>query len=145
MHDQRVPVTLLTGFLGAGKTTVLNAVLADNSGGRVAVIVNEFGEAGLDHDLIAESTEEIVLMQSGCLCCSVRGDLSTTVAGLFDRQNRGEIAFERIVIETTGLGGSGADFANTAARPVSCVSHADGRTCDRCRCREWPGNAGRAI
>ena len=107
MHDQRVPVTLLTGFLGAGKTTVLNAVLADNSGGRVAVIVNEFGEAGLDHDLIAESTEEIVLMQSGCLCCSVRGDLSTTVAGLFDRQNRGEIAFERIVIETTGLADPG--------------------------------------
>lgn len=103
MDMERVPITLLTGFLGAGKTTVLNAVLADNTAGRVAVIVNEFGEAGLDHDLIEESSEDIVLMRSGCLCCSVRGDLSNTVAGLFARRQAGEIAFERIVIETTGL------------------------------------------
>ncbi len=81
MADPRVPVTLLTGFLGVGKTTLLNAVLSDSSAGRVAVIVNEFGEAGLDHDLIEESSEEIILMRSGCLCCSVRGDLSKTIAG----------------------------------------------------------------
>ncbi len=107
MIDPRVPVTLLTGFLGAGKTTVLNAVLADNTAGRVAVIVNEFGEAGLDHDLIEESTDEIVLMRSGCLCCSVRGDLSRTIADLLERRAAGDLGFERIVIETTGLADPG--------------------------------------
>ena len=107
MEDLRTPITLLTGFLGAGKTTLLNSVLANNSAGRVAVIVNEFGEAGLDHDLIAESSEEIILMQSGCLCCSVRGDLSNTISDLFKRKNIGEISFERIVIETTGLADPG--------------------------------------
>ena len=107
MADPRVPVTLLTGFLGAGKTTLLNAVLSDNSAGRVAVIVNEFGEAGLDHDLIEESSEEIILMRSGCLCCSVRGDLSKTIADLFERRVQNEVAFERIVIETTGLADPG--------------------------------------
>ena len=72
MNDQRIPLTLLTGFLGAGKTTLLNEVLKDASTGRVAVIVNEFGEAGLDHDLMEQSSEEVILMQSGCLCCSIR-------------------------------------------------------------------------
>ena len=99
MADPRVPVTLLTGFLGAGKTTLLNAVLSASSAGRVAVIVNEFGEAGLDHDLIEESSEEIILMRSGCLCCSVRGDLSKTIADLFERRVQNEVAFERIVMK----------------------------------------------
>lgn len=101
--DHRIPVTLLTGFLGAGKTTLLNAVLSNSNGGRIAVIVNEFGEAGLDHDLIETSSDEIILMQSGCLCCSIRGDLAQTIAGLMARWSSGELTFERIVIETTGL------------------------------------------
>ncbi|WP_424934373.1 CobW family GTP-binding protein [Amaricoccus macauensis] len=107
MKDPRVPVTLLTGFLGAGKTTLLNAVLADASAGRIAVIVNEFGEAGLDHDLIETAGEEIVLMRSGCLCCSVRGDLSRTILSLLQRREAGEVSFERVVIETTGLADPG--------------------------------------
>ena len=107
MTDSRIPVTLLTGFLGAGKTTLLNAVLSDESSGRIAVIVNEFGEAGLDHDLIESSRDEIVLMQSGCLCCSVRGDLARTIADLIARKDAGELEFERVVIETTGLADPG--------------------------------------
>ena len=107
MEDKRVPLTLLTGFLGAGKTTLLNTVLADTSAGRVAVIVNEFGEAGLDHDLIEQSSEEIILMQSGCLCCSIRGDLSNTISSLIGRKNRKEIEFDRLLIETTGLADPG--------------------------------------
>lgn len=68
-EDNRIPVTLLTGFLGAGKTTLLNHLIRDADAGRIAVIMNEFGDVGLDHDLIEESTEETILMPSGCLCC----------------------------------------------------------------------------
>ena len=105
--DPRTPVTLLTGFLGAGKTTLLNALLDDASAGRIAIIVNEFGEAGLDHDLIESSDEEVVLMQSGCLCCSIRGDLARTMLSLAARRSRGELDYDRVVIETTGLADPG--------------------------------------
>ncbi len=102
-----IPVTLLTGFLGAGKTTLLNRLLHDPSAGRVAVVVNEFGDAGLDHDLIEEAAEDIVLMPGGCVCCSIRGDLSKTLLSLLARRMRDELAFDRVVIETTGLADPG--------------------------------------
>ena len=102
-EDSRVPVTLLTGFLGSGKTTLLNHVIRAPEAGRIAVIMNEFGAAGLDHDLIEASTEETILMQSGCLCCTFRGDISETLGSLMARKKRGELSFDRVVIETTGI------------------------------------------
>lgn len=99
----RIPLTLITGYLGAGKTTLLNALLRDASAGRIAVVVNEFGDVGLDHDLIVETTEETVLLSSGCMCCTVRGDLVQALEGLFERRSAGKLDFDRIVIETTGL------------------------------------------
>lgn len=99
----RIPLTLVTGYLGAGKTTLVNALLRDPSAGRIAVIVNEFGDMELDHDLIVEATEETVLLASGCLCCTVRGDLVRALEDLLARRASGGLAFERIVIETTGL------------------------------------------
>ncbi|MEJ8561819.1 GTP-binding protein [Yoonia sp. GPGPB17] len=101
--DERIPVTLLTGFLGAGKTTLLNHLINDPEAGRIAVIMNEFGAAGLDHDLIEASTEETILMQSGCLCCTFRGDIAKTLGKLMARKQNGELSFDRIVIETTGI------------------------------------------
>ena len=98
-----IPVTLLTGFLGSGKTTVLNHLIRDPGMGRVAVIINEFGYIGLDHDLIEQATEEMILLQSGCLCCTIRGDLVTAMMALLRRRAAGEVAFDRVMIETTGL------------------------------------------
>lgn len=101
--ETRLPVTLLTGFLGAGKSTFLNKVLAHPDTGHIAVIVNEFGEVGLDNDLIESAEDEVILLSSGCICCSMRGDLAETIADLLKRRDAGEITFERVVIETTGL------------------------------------------
>ncbi|HZK92050.1 MAG TPA: GTP-binding protein [Stellaceae bacterium] len=100
----RTPVTLLTGFLGSGKTTALNHVLKQPEMAATAVIVNEFGEIGIDHLLVERATDDVVLLQSGCLCCTVRGDIAETLVNLFVDRAKGRIpGFERVVIETTGL------------------------------------------
>jgi G3E family GTPase len=99
-----VPVTLVTGFLGSGKTTLLNALLRQPSLRNTAVIVNEFGEIGLDHLLIETAFEDAVLLKSGCICCTVRGDLTDTIVSLAARARSGAIPrFDRVAIETTGL------------------------------------------
>src|SRR5688572_7274153 len=98
-----IPISVITGFLGSGKTTLLSRLLRDPAAARTAVIVNEFGEVGLDHLLLEASDEEIVLLEGGCLCCQVRGDLVRTAGRLLERRARGAAVFDRIVIETTGL------------------------------------------
>jgi G3E family GTPase len=107
-QESMVPVTILTGFLGAGKTTLLNRILREHHGRRIAVIENEFGEAGIDNDLLMqERGEQIVEMNNGCLCCTVRGDLLRILGELRDRREKGELAFERVIIETTGMADPG--------------------------------------
>ena len=95
----KTPVTVLTGYLGAGKTTLLNRILTEDHGKRYAVIVNEFGDVGIDHDLIVDADEEVFEMNNGCICCTVRGDLIRIIDGLMKRRNR----FDAILVETTGL------------------------------------------
>jgi G3E family GTPase len=103
-HDQRLPVMLLTGFLGSGKTTLLNSWLRSPDLADAAVIVNEFGEVGIDHALIASSNDNTIELSTGCLCCTVRGDLVDTLRELTVKRSNGEVrAFDRVIIETTGL------------------------------------------
>jgi len=97
--SEKIPVTVLTGYLGAGKTTLLNRILSENHGKKYAVIVNEFGEIGIDNDLIIGADEEVFEMNNGCVCCTVRGDLVRILDGLMRRKGK----FDAIIVETTGL------------------------------------------
>ncbi|PPD17839.1 MAG: cobalamin biosynthesis protein CobW, partial [Methylobacter sp.] len=98
-----IPVTILTGFLGAGKTTLLNRILTEHHGKRIAVIENEFGEAGIDNELLLQAEEQVVEMNNGCICCTVRGDLVRILGELAERRDNGSLYFDRVIIETTGL------------------------------------------
>jgi G3E family GTPase len=103
-----IPVTILTGFLGAGKTTLLNRILSEKHGEKIAVIENEFGETGIDNEiLVKDKDEQIVEMNNGCLCCTVRGDLVRILADLGKKRKQGKLKFDRVIIETTGLANPG--------------------------------------
>ncbi|MEE2745598.1 MAG: GTP-binding protein, partial [Pseudomonadota bacterium] len=107
-HANSIWVTLITGFLGSGKTTLLNTLLKHPEMSQAAVIVNEFGEIGLDYDLVERSDENVIQLANGCLCCSVKGDLIDTFRDLFIQRNAGTIPFfDRVVIETTGIADPG--------------------------------------
>ncbi|MEW6072251.1 MAG: GTP-binding protein [Planctomycetota bacterium] len=132
----RVPVILVTGFLGAGKTTLVNRILTQRHGERIAVIVNEFGEAGIDGRLVVGADEEVLELVNGCLCCTVRGDLVRAVGELLRRRRRrfGSTPFARLLVETSGLASPGpvlqtfaleADLAaETVPAGVVCLAHA---------------------
>ncbi len=108
MAASQIPVTVLTGFLGAGKTTLLNRILSEQHGHKIAVIENEFGPEGVDHELLVrEENEQIIELNNGCICCTVRGDLARILHELAGKKAAGTIDFERVIIETTGMANPG--------------------------------------
>jgi G3E family GTPase len=113
------PVNVLTGFLGSGKTTLLQRLLRSPRMARTAVLINEFGDIGLDHLLVQQVDESVLLLQSGCICCSIRDDLKSALRGLLSRRERHEIlAFDRVIIETTGLADPGPVLYTLLSEPV---------------------------
>jgi len=114
-----IPVNIITGFLGSGKTTLLQCLLNSDEFADTAVLINEFGEVGLDHHLLEKIDENTLLLQSGCICCTIRGDLKDAIRDLYSRRERGEIpAFRRLVIETTGLADPAPILATITSEPV---------------------------
>ena len=114
-----IPVNLITGFLGSGKTTLLQRLLGDPALADTAVLINEFGEAGLDHHLLERIDDTMVLLQSGCLCCTIRGELSVAIKQLYSRRERGEVpCFRRLVVESTGLADPFPILSTVQADPV---------------------------
>jgi len=117
--NRPTPVNVLTGFLGSGKTTLLQRLLRSPRMERTAVLINEFGEIGLDHLLVQQMDESVLVLQSGCICCSIRDDLKSALRGLLSRRERHEIpAFDRVVIETTGLADPGPILYTLLSEPV---------------------------
>lgn len=112
LKQHKIPVTILTGFLGAGKTTLLNRLLSDERNRHAAVIINEYGDTGIDSELVIRTHEEIIEINKGCICCNVRGDLIKVLKNLIVKMAKREIHLSRIIIETTGL-----------ARPSTCYSN----------------------
>ncbi|MDA0367380.1 MAG: GTP-binding protein [Proteobacteria bacterium] len=113
-----LPVNVITGFLGSGKTTLLKRLLESPDMADTAVLINEFGEIGLDHHLLEQIDENIVMLQSGCLCCTIRDDLATSMRDLWERRAAGEFAFRRLVVETTGLADPAPIIYTLMADPV---------------------------
>ncbi|MFZ5545469.1 MAG: CobW family GTP-binding protein [Pseudomonadota bacterium] len=108
MSQGLIPATILTGFLGSGKTTLLKRVLTEAHGQKIAVVENEFGEENIDNDiLVADTQEQIIQLSNGCVCCTIREDLRTTLSDLAEKRRKGELSFDRVVIETTGLADPG--------------------------------------
>lgn len=102
-NPNKIPVTILTGYLGAGKTTLLNRILTEKHNQKIAIIVNEYGEVGIDNQLVVNSDEEILEMNNGCICCTIRGDLIRILRTLMFSMEKGKVNFNRVLIETTGL------------------------------------------